>query len=149
MKSSKHSPLQKAIAIALLVMVTSIAAFATPTALSTQTLIQNNAVVTAGQLAITFAACDNVNGNTFISTGREILFVQNTDASPHTFTATPVVDPYGGTNTSLTNYSLAASGSTGAFSAVQMKYQIGWVSGSTISLTCSSNLIKFAVLQYN
>jgi|SRR5579859_2766627 len=145
-----NKPFRKFTALLTLLVFCAVAAFATgPTPLSTQNLIQNNAVVSAGQLAITFAACDNVNGNTFISTGREILFVQNTDASPHTFTATPVTDPYGGTNTSLTNYSLAATGSTGSYSAVQMKYQIGWVSGSTIALTCSSNLIKFAVLQYN
>jgi len=149
MKSSKHSPLQKAIAIALLLLITSIAAFATPTALSTQVLIQNNATVTAGQLAITFAACDNTNGNSFTATGREILIAQNTDASPHTFTVTPVADPYGGTNTTLTTYSLAATGSTGSYSAVQMKYLIGWASAGVVNLTCTSNLIKFAVLQYN
>jgi hypothetical protein len=149
MKHETYSFFQKSIAIALLLMISSIAAFATPTTLSTQVLIQNNAQVTAGQLAFTLTACDNSSGNTFTSTGREILIAQNTDSSPHTFTITPVADPYGGTNTTLTAYSLAAAGSLGAFSAVQMKYQIGWISGSTIALTCSSNLIKFAVLQTN
>lgn len=144
-----RSIFQKATSIALLVMIAAVSAFASPTALTTQTLIVNNVQVSALQLAVTFTACDNVNGNSFVSTGREILFVQNSDASPHTFTVTPVADPYGGTNTTLTNYSLAATGSTGSFSAVQMKYQIGWTSGSTISLTCNSNLLKFAVLQYN
>jgi hypothetical protein len=149
MKNPTHSPIQKSIAIAMLLMITSIAAFATPTALVTQVLVQNNAQVSAAQLAITFAACDNVNGNSFTITGREILIAQNTDASPHTFTITPVADPYGGTNTTLTNYSLAATGSTGSFSSVQMKYLQGWTSTTSVSLTCTSNLIKFAVLQYN
>ena len=112
-------------------------------------LLQNNAIVGAGQLAITFTACDNVNGNSFVSTGREILFAKNTDTSAHTFTVTPVTTPYGGKNLNLTNYALAAAGSTGSLSAVQMKYKMGWVSGSTISLACSSNLVQFAVVQYN
>lgn len=145
----RHSSLQRAIAVLVLFAFSSVAAFAVATPVTTQILIQNNAQVTAGQLAVAFVACDNTNGNTFVSTGREVLLVQNTDASPHTFTATPVADPYGGTNATFTNYSLAASGSAGAFSAIQMKFQIGWVTGSTISLTCSSNLIKYAVVQYN
>jgi hypothetical protein len=146
MKNKKmYSPLQKAIAIAMLLMVVSISAFATPTALSTQVLVLNNAQVSAGGLLLTLTACDNTNGNTITSTGREVLLVQNTDSSTHTITITPVADPYGGLNTTLTAYSLAAT----SFSAVQLKYQIGWVSGTTISLTCNSNLVKYAVLQYN
>lgn len=112
-------------------------------------LLQNNAIIGAGQLAITFTACDNVNGNTFVSTGREILLAKNTDTNAHTFTVTPVTTPYGGKNLSLTNYALAPAGSTGSFSAVQMKYRRGWVSGSTIALACSSSLVQFAVVQFN
>lgn len=146
MKNKKmYSPLQKAIAIAMLLMVFSISAFATPTALSTQVLVMNNAQVSAGGLLLTLSACDNTNGNTITSTGREILFIQNTDSSAHTVTITPVADPYGGTNTTLTAYSLAAT----SFSAIELKYQIGWVSGTTISLTCNSNLVKYAVVQFN
>jgi hypothetical protein len=146
----KHSPFQKITAAGAIVLLCVIAAFATPTALTTQQLVQNNAsTVTAGSLGITFTACDNTNGNSLTSTGREILIAQNTDSSAHTFTITPVADPYGGTNTNFTTYSLAATGSAGSTSAVQLKYQIGWVSGGVINLTCTSNLIKFAVLQYN
>jgi hypothetical protein len=141
----KYSFLQKAIATALLLMICSVAAFATATALSTQVLVQNNAQVTAGQLAITLAACDNTNGNSFTATGREILLVQNTDSSAHTITITPVADPYGGTNTTLTTYSVAAT----SFAAIQMKYLIGWSTGGVINTTCNSNLVKFAVLQTN
>lgn len=144
----KHSSFQKITAVLAIVLLAAVNAFATPTALSTQILVQNNAQVLAGGLAIAFTACDNVNGNSFTSTGREILIAQNTDSSAHTFTITPVADPYGGTNTTLTSYSLAATGSAGSTSAVEMKYQLGWVAGGVISMTCSSNLIKFAVLQY-
>jgi hypothetical protein len=149
MKKSSHSLLQKAVSIALLVVFSSIAAFATPTALSTQVLLQNNAQITAGTLALTFTACDNTNGNSFLATGREIIIAQNTDSSPHAFTITPVADPYGGTNTTLTAYSLAATGSAGSTSAIQMKYLIGWSSGGVISMTCTSALIKFAIIQSN
>lgn len=149
MKSPSRSLFQKAVSVMLLVLIVSISAFASPTALTTQVLVQNNAQPTAGALAITFAACDNVNGNSFTATGREILIAQNTDSTTHTFTITPVADPYGGTNTSFTTYSLAATGATGSYSAVQMKYLIGWSVGGVVSMTCTSNLIKFAVIQYN
>ena len=147
----KHSPFQKITAAFAIVLLFATVAFASPTALTTQVLVQNNASsVSAGGLAITFTACDSTNGNSFTSTGREVLIAQNTDSSAHTFTITPVSDPYGGTNTQFTTYSLAATGSTGSTSAVQMKYQIGWLqTGGTINMTCSSNLIKYAVLQFN
>lgn len=146
MKTSKHSLLQKAFAIGLLIMTLSIAAFAVPTLLTTFVLPQNNATITAAQLTVTLTACDNVNGNTFNATGREVLIMQNSDTSPHAITITPVADPYGGTNTSLTAYSLPAS----SVSAVQMKYLIGWASSGVITIpACSSNLIKLAVLQTN
>jgi hypothetical protein len=145
----ERSLFQKSVAVALLLLVASISAFATPTALTTQVLYQNDATITAGQLAIAFTACDNTNGNSFTATGREILIMQNTDSSAHTITITPVTDPYGGTNTSLTTYSLAATGSAGSTSAVQMKYLVGWATSGVVSMTCTSALVKFAVLQFN
>jgi|SRR5579864_5321976 len=146
MKRNTHSIFQKVVVTSLLVMICSIAAFALPTLLTTAVLIQNNATVTAGQLTITPAACDTVNGNVFNATGREILLLQNTDTSAHNITVTPVTDPYGGTNTSLTAYSLPAS----SISMVEMKFLIGWASSGQISIpACSSNLIKIAVVQFN
>jgi len=142
----KHSPFQKAIAICALLVFTSIAAFALPTLLTTFVLPQNNASITAGQLTVTPVACDTVNGNVFNATGREILLLQNTDSTAHPITITPVSDPYGGTNTSLTTYSLPST----SISMVQMKYLIGWASAGQISIpACSSALIKIAVVQYN
>jgi len=142
----KHSPFQKAIAICALLVFTSIAAFALPTLLTTFVLPQNNATITAGQLTVTPVACDTVNGNVFNATGREILLLQNTDSTAHPITITPVSDPYGGTNTSLTTYSLPST----SISMVQMKYLIGWASAGQISIpACSSALIKIAVVQYN
>jgi hypothetical protein len=136
----------KAATIGLMLILTSIAAFALPTLLTTTVLIQNNAQVTAGQLTVTPAACDTSNGNVFNATGREILLLQNTDTSVHSITITPVADPYGGTNTTLTSYSLPAS----SISMVQMKYLVGWQTSGQIAIApCSSNLIKIAVVQYN
>lgn len=120
-------------------------AFATPTALTTTILVQNNIAVTAGGLNLTFTACDATNGNSFVSTGREVLLVQNSGGSAYTFTITSVADPFGRTDTSLTAYSLAAS----AVAAIQMKYQPGWASSGVISMTCSNAAVKYAVLQYN
>lgn len=142
----QHSFVKKtACAIAALLLLVS-SAFATPTALATITLVQNNVAVTAGQLAITFTACDNVNGNSYVATGRETLLVQNTNSSAGTFTVTSIPDALGRSDTSLTTYSVAASG----FAAIQMKYLMGWQqSGGTILLSCSAATMKYAVLVSN
>lgn len=137
--------LKKAACLAAAVLMFATSAFATPTALTTTTLVQNNVAVTVGQLALTFTACDNVNGNSFVSTGREILLVQNTAGSSGTFTVTSVPDSLGRSDTSLTTYSVAAAG----FASVQMKYQTGWIqSNGSINLTCSAATMKYVVLQY-
>lgn len=143
----KRSPFKKFTAALAIVCLCAIAALAAPTALTTQQLVQNNVSVGAGALAMTLTACDATNGNSFISTGREVIVVQNTDTSSHTFTVTSVADSLGRTDTSLTNYSVAAS----SLAVIQFKYQTGWIqSGSqVVDTTCSSNLLKFAILQYN
>ncbi len=131
---------------AVLMFVTS--AFATPTVLSTQVLFINgsvNAPITAGSLTITFSACDAVNGNSFTATGREVLLVYNSGASAYTFTVNSVADQLNRLDTSLTTYSVAASG----YAAVQMKNLTGWQSSGTISMTCSNAAVKFAVVQTN
>ena len=51
---------------------------------------------TAG-VAIVFTAIDVANGNCFQSTGREILLINNGDASPHVFTVTSAPDHEGRT----------------------------------------------------
>ena len=117
-----------------------------PTALSIQVLKVNNYAVGAGDLTITFSACDAVNGNFFVPSGYEILLVQNTDgAAAHTFTVNSVPDPYGRIDTSLTSYSVAASAS----SSIQLKYLSGWQSGGKITLACSDPHIQFAVLRFS
>lgn len=137
--------MRKITAVCSVLVLFAMLAFATPTALTPVTLKQNNYAVQAGDLTLTFSACDNTNGNSFIATGQEILLVQNTDTATHTFTVSSVADALGRTDTSLTNYTVAASG----FAAIQMKATTGWFSGGIDTLSCSSNLIKFAVVRYN
>jgi hypothetical protein len=121
-------------------------AFATPTAITTIVLVQNNVAVTAGQLVFTWTACDNVNGNSYVGTGREIVLVNNTAGSSGTFTVSSVPDALGRSDTSLTAYSVAA----GAYTAVQMKYLTGWLqTGGTVNLSCSAATMKFAIIQTN
>lgn len=114
------------------------------TVLTIQALKENNYAVQAGDLTLTFTASDTSNGNAFTSTGKEILIIQNTDASPHTFTVTSVGDALGRSDTSLTNYSVAAN----SFSMLYCSTIAGWKENTgQIFLTSSSNLLKFAVIQ--
>lgn len=66
------------------------------------------AVPGAGEADITFEALDASSGGYFINTGKEMVLVNNTDASPQTFTITST--PLAGTarEGSISAYSLAA-----------------------------------------
>jgi uncharacterized protein YjdB len=131
-----------AIAAVLLMMIG--AAFAAQTVLTATALKENNYNVQAGDLAVVFSACDATNGNAFVTTGREILIVQNPDASAHTFTVTSVPDGLGRSDTSLTAYSVPATSSAGIY----LVSQIGWKqTNGQMFLACNSNLLKFAIIQ--
>lgn len=135
----------KTVATLLAVLMLAGITYAVPTPLTTQALKENNYSVLAGDLALTFTACDNVNGNSFKGTGHEILVVQNSDAAgAHTFTVTSIADSLGRSDSSLTGYSLPLS----TFAVINVNTLSGWrqVDG-TIQLACNSNLIKFAVVQ--
>jgi hypothetical protein len=141
------SLVKKAICLVAAVLMFASQAFATgPTPLTTIVLFKNgdiNNPIVGGSLLVTFTACDNVNGNSFVATGAEVLLVQNTGGSSGTFTVTSVADALNRLDTSLTAYSVAASG----FAAVQMKNLSGWQQTGSINLTCSAATMKFAVLQ--
>jgi hypothetical protein len=114
------------------------------TALTPLQLKQNNYTVQAGDLAVSFAA-DTVNGNEFTPNGNEILLVQNTDASAHTFTLSSAADELGRTG-DITAYSVAAT----SFAAIQLSHVRGWAqSDGTIHLTSSNSNLKFAVLRHS
>lgn len=117
------------------------------TALTVNQAKQNNYAVQAGDLAVAQTALDAANGNSFIATGKELLIIQNTDASPHTFTLTSVNDQLGRLDSSLTNYSVPAN----SFAAIQMSQLSGWFqsSDSTVHMTTSSALLKITVIRLN
>lgn len=136
--------IRKLIAISMILFAAALPVFAAQTTLTVQTLKQNNYNVQAGDLTVTMTACDATNGNAFTSTGHEILIVQNTDASSHTFTISSLPDSLGRSDSSLTNYSVAANG----FAAIHLSTMNGWRQATQqIFTTCSSNLMKFAVIQ--
>jgi hypothetical protein len=115
------------------------------TALTVVTLKQNNYAVVAGDLAVALAAMDASNGNSYVATGKEILFFQNGDTSAHTITITSAPDALGRSDSSLTAYSIAASG----FAAIEMSALTGWLeTGSLVYLATSSALVKVAVLRF-
>src|SRR5690348_11761098 len=115
------------------------------TALTITAIKANNAAISAGDLLVTEAAADAVNGNSFTLSGKEVLIVHNTDAAPHTFTLTSIADHLGRTG-DIANYSVAAN----AIAAIQMNTVEGWRNSSgLVTMTASSNLLKFAVLRLN
>jgi hypothetical protein len=147
MLSTKNNLFRKITALATMLVLAAAMAFATQTALTVIQLKQNNYAVQPGDLSVTFTACDATNGNSFFATGQEILLVQNTDTVTHTFTVSSAPDSLGREDTSLTGYSVPVSP---GIVAVQMKYLTGWIqAGQLIDTTCSSNLLKFAVIRTN
>lgn len=124
-------------------------AFAAQTALTISALKINNYAVLAGDLNLTPVAMDAVNGNSFVSTGLEVLIFMNTDTVTHTVTITSTADNYGRQDTSLTGYVVpVAAGGTSGVSAIQMKQQQGWTQpGQLIYLATNSALVKILVLR--
>jgi hypothetical protein len=136
---------RKITAVASMLVFAASLAFANQTPLTPAQLKLNNYAVQAGDLTVSFAACDAVNGNSFAVTGQEIFLVQNSGASAYTFTIQSVADPYGRTDTSLTNYSVAASGIT----AIELKSTLGWQqTGQVMYTSCSNAALKFAIVRW-
>lgn len=89
--------------------------------------------------ALTMNAVDTVNGNSLVSTGTEMLVIQNTDgAGAHTFTVTSQADPQGRTG----DWSMSVPLSS--FVITQRFPQTGWAVGGLIK-TPSSNNTNFKV----
>jgi hypothetical protein len=133
-----------------MVLLASAMAFATATALVIVTTKQNSYAVVAGDLNVTPAAMDASNGNSFYATGKETLIFMNTDTATHTVSVVSIADPYGRTDTSLTNYTVpVAVGGLSGVSVLEMSQTIGWMgSGSLVTMTTSSALIKIIVLRH-
>lgn len=139
-----------ALRVALLVVMTSVMAYATITVLTVVNLKQNNYPVIAGDLTVVPTAMDVANGNSFVATGKEVLVFMNTDTATHTVTITSTADPYGRFDTALTAYTVpVAVGGTSGIAAVEMSQTNGWIqSGSTVNMTTNSALVKVMVLRH-
>jgi hypothetical protein len=101
-------------------------------------------IVTAGDLNITFESADNINGNRFISTGREIVLMHNSGASVELVTLISTPDLFNRIRDIA--YSIPAGGfavfTGGLTNAAGWK----WTDGSVVMSTPSA-AIKFAVLR--
>jgi hypothetical protein len=147
---NKKSLFHKITAVGVALLLTCVAAFAVITPLTVVTLKQNNYAVVAGDLNLTPAAMDAVNGNSFTATGKEVLLFVNTDTVTHTVTVTSTADPLGRLDTSLTTYTVpVAVGGLSGLAAIEMTNLNGWIqSGQTVNMTTSSALVKISVLRH-
>lgn len=115
------------------------------TAIAIQTPPGSYPVLPLGALAaqLTFAASDNVNGNSFVSTGRELLLIQNTAGVAGTITVTSVADSLQRTG-DITTYSIPASG----FAMLGPFGQTGWKqTDGTVYVNTSASTVNVAVVR--
>jgi len=113
----------------------------TPLSLSAAYIL-TPAGVTAGQLDKAFAASDSVNGNSFVSSGKDMLIAYNTDMGAQTFGIQSAPDQFG--RFANITYSMAA----GAFAAVIITSASIYTQPSgLVLLTSSSANVKFLVIQ--
>lgn len=118
------------------------------TALTVTILKQNNYIPSAGDLLVPMA-CDTVNTNSLVITGREVLIAVNTDTVPHTFTLTSIADHLGRTG-DITTYSVPAmAANVPGVAAIQLSQLEGWKQAdSTVTATSSHADLTFGVLRY-
>lgn len=93
--------------------------------------------------SITPVACDSSNGNSFTSTGREILVAYNSDTVVHTVTVASVADAFGRTGDTTKNVN------GGAYYIFQMFPPAGWrQTDGTIHVTCSDATMKLFAIRF-
>jgi hypothetical protein len=118
---------------------------ADPTALTVQTILGPFATYGAGLAHFTVASGTITDGNTFVCTGKELLFFQNTDAGAVTVTITSEVDEKNRLGT-ITTYSIGI-GEFACFTC-GLTTKSGWMStAGTIKFTVSDADLKVAVLR--
>lgn len=101
-------------------------------------------VISAGNLTPTWTA-GNTGGDTFAVTGREIILIWNSGASPYTVTITSQVDEKNRTR-DITTYSLAA-GEVAYFTG-GLTNSAGWKdTNGLINITPSNVAVKWAFLK--
>jgi len=113
--------------------------------ISTQTMKAPFDAVTAGGIHFTWTA-GNTGGDTVTITGREILLIWNSGASPYTVTIASQADEKGRTG-DISAYSLAAG--EFAYFTGGLTNGSGWKNPSTslLTITPSNAAVKWAVLK--
>jgi hypothetical protein len=111
-----------------------------PTAITPIQLSKNPTTATAH----TWTAADVANGNSFASTGREVVLANNTDSGSHHVTMTSSADPILGRTKDITSVSVAA----GAYVELGMPQVSGWQqSDGTVHLSADDATMKFLILR--
>lgn len=99
--------------------------------------------VTALSLDITYVAGDNVNGNEFTGTGREVLLVRNTAGGAGTFTLISAANEFRRLG-NVTTYSVGA----GLVSAFYFGNLSGWDQGAgKIHIDVSASTMTLVVIR--
>jgi hypothetical protein len=101
--------------------------------------------VVAGDLDFVFEAADDINGNAFPCTGRELTLIRNShETNAATVTITSAPDPYGRTK-DITTYVLDA----GEFAAFWVGKTVGWRQSDGMAYldVAGTGTIEFAVLR--
>jgi hypothetical protein len=100
--------------------------------------------ITALSLDITPVAGDNVNGNSFVPTGSDLLIVQNSAGSSGTFTISSAPAALNKRTGDIGPYTVGA----GLISAFFVGNMDGYIqSDGTVHLACSAATMKFTVLR--
>jgi len=103
--------------------------------------------LTALSAALVFTAADVANGNSFVSTGRELILVMNTGAAPGTVTVTSVVDPSARTG-DITAYSLPIGSVTPQFAVHGPLPLAGWSQpAGVVNLQGSAATVWFCIVR--
>ena len=101
-----------------------------------------NSPVTAGAADMALTGAASSTGYQYTSTGRELIFVYNSDTTVHTVTIHSVADPYGRSG-DITSYSLS-SGDHAVFGPFPLT---GWKqSDGNVYIDSSSDLVKFSII---
>lgn len=97
-------------------------------------------------VAITWTAGDNVNGNTFPCTGRETLHALNTAGTTQTVTVISTADSQGRTR-NIGPITLAVTATPGSEVVFQRFNQLGFASGTLITVNVSASTVQLYVSQ--
>lgn len=97
---------------------------------------------TADSLDIPATAPDDTNGCDYVATGREVVMLYNSGASPYTFSLISVADGYNRTG-DITNYSIGA----GEFAALIPPVAGFAGAGGKVQITVSNVAVKFLVVR--